>query len=243
MKNVKKVVLVLGISTVLAASSTGNTANAIAVTQGDAIEKVITAKFFIRIDRQEQQEDGTTHYANENYVRLTIGKITEAKQINKKNTKNYLDVIKEMIRLPEGTEDETKTAYIKWYVIKQEPDAWHVDGVWVDKKTGEELPQGPVEYNTPAPETKTQEPKETEVQDHTMVIPAEEDTQQVTPEPTIEQKEKYIKNNAVEEEREIEPQEKHIAEKKPCPHPKESGAVEEENVQMDETAQEMPELG
>ena len=107
------------------------------------------AQYFVRYDGDEQEENGKTHYGIKYYTpesdNVKTG-IVNFEQIygEEDDPVTFSKIVANIVgSLPsitkftfkEGTSyDDTKN-YIRWYVLKEESDGWHIDGVIKDKLT------------------------------------------------------------------------------------------------------------
>lgn len=108
----------------------------------DTPAKEKEVRFYVRIDGEEQIENGTTHYPQTLYSSGVAGELKQKIPMNKDNCGDtYIDDIRaNFVTEPaveefeiEGNHYSSGEYTIKWYVIKEESDFWHVDGILVKK--------------------------------------------------------------------------------------------------------------
>ena len=101
-------------------------------------ENEVKTMFYV-LNRGLAQPIECRSYPNVNYSRGVEGTIREFVRIVNNDEKVAANIVSapssEQFRLYDGGELELKDGeYIKWYVIKEESDGWHVDGIIVEKK-------------------------------------------------------------------------------------------------------------
>lgn len=102
-------------------------------------------QFFVRVSNEEQLENGKTHYDDKYYTPKSdkvYGSIVEFKNIygeidaNETFEEIVNNLASELPKVEDFTyakEDQGKFTslknYIRWYVLKEESDRWHIDGI------------------------------------------------------------------------------------------------------------------